>query len=54
MGLKTFYYGTEEVYFKFGREACEAAPAQRVSSFENREEFDAIQGRCNRVKAKRP
>ncbi len=44
VGLKTFYYGSKKVYFKVGRDACDDAPLKRVSSFENREEFDAIQG----------
>ena len=43
VGDKIFYYGTENVYHRDGLEDCEAR-GLRVSSFETREEFDAIQG----------
>ncbi len=44
VGKKAFIYGTENVHFQTGMRDCEAR-GLRVSSFETREEFDAIQGK---------
>ena len=43
VGSKLFFYGKSRVIFWDGMQDC-LARGLRVSSFQNREEFDAIQG----------